>query len=583
MRTAKQLVLGIEGGGTKTEWVLLEDAVLTAQGGLPAANFRLISRADLEAMLHLLPKHATHVGIFLAGCATEQDREALRELAVRVWPGAIIRAGSDRESGFTTAFGDGDGIAVLSGTGSAVTGRRAGRIEKAGGWGQLLGDHGSGYDLAMQGLRQALRRYDLEREVTPLATGILRTLGLNALPQLVDWVTSADKMAVARLAPVIFQAARQGDTAMEAIIRTGAHQLAEHAAAVAARLEFVEPEVKLTGGIFTNHPEYAELFRREFAPLLPRATVSLCAESGALGAAVLAGLGQLPHDERGRHRLEPMLSARLTTTPTEQPDPRSARLSEMSTAEIIALFVEDQATVGRAIARCAPELETAVDTLTTALRANGRLFYIGAGTSGRLGVLDASEIPPTFGAPPELVQGIIAGGQAALWRAVEGAEDERETGALAIRQRGVTERDVVCGITASGGAPFVHGALQAAQAVGAKTILLTCHPGWSGEGRYDVQIHLPTGPELLAGSTRLKAGTATKTALNILTTITFIRLGHVVGNRMLDLKTSNAKLRERAIQIVRDLHGSTYEEAKSLLDQHGWNLRTSLQQSNRVH
>ncbi|MGC3991472.1 MAG: N-acetylmuramic acid 6-phosphate etherase [Chthoniobacteraceae bacterium] len=506
MRTAKQLVLGIEGGGTKTEWVLLEDGVLVAQGGLPAANFRLIARPNLEAMLQLLPRGATHVGIFLAGCATEQDRESLRELAAKVWPAAIIHAGSDRESGFTTAFGDGDGIAVLAGTGSAVTGRRAGRLEKAGGWGQLLGDHGSGYDVAMQGLRMALRRYDLEREVTPLATGILRALSLNALPQLVDWVSTADKMAVARLAPVIFQAARLGDTAMEAIIRTGARQLAEHTAAVAARLEFIEPEVKLTGGIFTNHPEYAELFKRELAPLLPRATVSLCAESGALGAAVLAGMDELPRDERGRRQFEPGLTARLAATPTEQPDSRSARLSEMSTAEIITLFVEDQHTVGRAIVHCAAELEKAVDLIATALRDGGHLFYVGAGTSGRLGVLDASEVPPTFGAPPELVQGIIAGGQAALSRAVEGAEDERETGALTIRQRGVTGRDVVCGITASGGAPFVHGALQAAQAVGAKTILLTCHPGWSGEGDYDVSIHLPTGSELLAGSTPTQSG-----------------------------------------------------------------------------
>ena len=578
MQTAKQLVLGIEGGGTKTEWVLIEDGVQTAHGGLPAANFRLVWRDNLEAMLRMLPAHATHVGVFLAGCATELDRATLREMAAEIWPGARIEAGSDRESGFTTAFGAGDGIAVLAGTGSAVTGRRGLHVEKAGGWGQLLGDHGSGYDLAMRALRHALLRYDLAREVTPLATGILRALSLNALPELVDWVSVADKMAVAQLAPVVFQAARDGDASIEAIVKAGARQLAEHTAAVAKRLGFESPEVKLTGGIFTHHAEYAALFKTGLAALLPLANVSLCAESGALGAATLACGAGWPRDERGHFKMERPLDAEAELPPTEQPDSRSARLAEMGAAEIIALFVEDQQTIGNAIAACAGELEKAVETITHAMRAGGRLFYAGAGTSGRLGVLDASEIPPTFGAPPELVQGIIAGGQPALWRAVEGAEDERETGALTVMQRGVTERDVVCGISASGGAPFVHGALEEAGKIGAKTLFITCHPGFRSELKLDAQIHLPTGPEILAGSTRLKAGTATKVALNILSTISLIRLGHVIGNRMLDLKISNTKLRERAIRIVQDMRGCNHSEAKSLLDHNGWNLRTSLQQ-----
>ena len=206
------------------------------------------------------------------------------------------------------------------------------------------------------------------------------------------------------------------------------------------------------------------------------------------------------------------------------------------------------------------------------------MFYIGAGTSGRLGVLDASEIPPTFGAPPELVQGIIAGGAPALHRAVEGAEDQPEVGAISVLERGLRAGDVVCGIAASGRTPFVLGALARARELGAGTILLTCNParqratpGW------DVEIDLPTGPEILTGSTRLKAGTATKVALNILSTCAMIRLGKVRGNAMVDLNISNEKLRDRGARMVSTALGIGYEEAREKLERAGWNVRACLE------
>ncbi len=204
------------------------------------------------------------------------------------------------------------------------------------------------------------------------------------------------------------------------------------------------------------------------------------------------------------------------------------------------------------------------------------------GTSGRLGVLDASEIPPTFGAPPTLVQGIIAGGATALHRSVEGAEDESGNGALAIDRRGVKDVDVVIGITASGRTPFVLGALERARSLGSKTVLLTCNPGReSNVGQADLNIDLAVGPEILTGSTRLKAGTATKIALNIISTGAMVSLGKVRGNLMIDLNTTSAKLRDRATRMVAELTESDYNSARAQLEQNNWDLRAVLKSAGK--
>jgi N-acetylmuramic acid 6-phosphate etherase len=201
------------------------------------------------------------------------------------------------------------------------------------------------------------------------------------------------------------------------------------------------------------------------------------------------------------------------------------------------------------------------------------MFYVGAGSSGRIGVLDASEIPPTFGASPDLVQGVIAGGATALYRSVEGAEDEQSAGALAMDERGINNRDVVIGITASGRTPFVLGALGRAKSLGAKTILLTCNPARPQNTNVDLELNLAVGPELLTGSTRLKAGTATKLALNIISTGAMVALGKVRGNLMIDLHAASAKLRDRAVRVVAGLARCDYHSARNMLDAAGWNLR----------
>jgi N-acetylmuramic acid 6-phosphate etherase len=575
--SAKKLVLGIEGGGTKTDWVAIsgEERKVVASGSLPAANLKLITDEELEKNLRILPAEASHVGAYLAGCATPADHTRLFALVQKVWPSAHVVVGSDRDSGFATAFGDGDGIAVISGTGSAVTGRKQGRVEKAGGWGQLLGDKGGGYDLAMQGLRTALWSFDMNQRVTPLGESILRALALNRLEELVDWVKDADKMSVARLAPVIFEMAKKGDAEMTALILDGARSLAEYTAAVARRLNYGRPPVKLLGGLFVNHPEYLDLYKRCLRDFLPEAQVKVCTESGAIGAARLAVKESLPQPVRAATSEAEI--AELAAALTEQQNPRSSGLDKMSTAELVDLFISEETHVAEALAKCREALRAAVDLVSSVLENGGRLFYVGAGTSGRLGVLDASEIPPTFGAPPDLVQGIIAGGSAALHKPVEGAEDECEQGSLAMIERGVRAADVVCGITASGRTPFVLGALGEAKKIGANSILLSCNPARKhSKQTWDVEIDLPTGAELVTGSTRLKAGTATKLALNILSTCAMIRLGKVRGNRMIDLRASNSKLRDRAVRLVSEARGMSYEGAQALLARHHWNVRECL-------
>ncbi len=610
-------VLGIEGGGTKTEWVLADVApegepTVLRSGALPASNLKLTSDVQLARLFSVLPREAAHVGVFLAGCKTAEDRARLRGVAAAAWPHAALAIGSDRDSGMATAFRDGDGIIVIAGTGAAVHGRRSGREERAGGWGQLLGDRGSGYHLAMQGLRSVLSHFDLNDEISPLAQQVLRTLALNQLPDLVDWVMGADKMSVAQLAPAVFESARRGNPEMRKVVRDGAEVLAEFTNAVAQRLDFPDARVALTGGLFTHYPEYVRMYQDRLAGLLPGAVVSVCAESGALGAAWLAGqcrgaaAAQTTENaerdregrcvpakeqvERGAVSVEretahaasaatpPLNRDELATAATEQSNPRSAQLDKLPTAELVQLFITEERRVEEALAACHPQLCAAVELVSAALGNGGRLFYIGAGTSGRLGVLDSSEIPPTFGASPELVQGIMAGGVTALHRAVEGAEDQPGAGALAVIDRGVRAGDVLCGIAASGRTPFVLGALERARALGAGTLLLTCNPARQRAAvPWDVEIDLPTGPELVTGSTRLKAGTATKLALNLLSTCAMIRLGKVRGNRMIDVRISNEKLRDRGARLVVETLGIPYADAMTRLERAGWNVRACVE------
>lgn len=261
---------------------------------------------------------------------------------------------------------------------------------------------------------------------------------------------------------------------------------------------------------------------------------------------------------------------------TEQANPNSQNLDQLTTLELVDLFNQEDARTIAAIAQARQELATAIDLTAKALRQGGRLFYIGAGTSGRLGVLDAAECPPTFCSDPEQVQGIIAGGAGALVRSAEGLEDRADDGAAAIAHRHITVLDVVVGIAAGGTTPYVHGALQAARQRGAATIFIACVPIEQVSAQVDVDIRLLVGPEVLAGSTRLKAGTVTKLALNILSTGTMVQLGKVYGNRMVDVAVTNKKLHDRALRMLQDLTALNREEAGYLLEQSDRSVKLAL-------
>ncbi len=261
---------------------------------------------------------------------------------------------------------------------------------------------------------------------------------------------------------------------------------------------------------------------------------------------------------------------------TEKQNPASAGIDLLATAQILEVMNAEDRKVAPAVAKEIPRIARAVDAIVEALRGGGRLFYIGAGTSGRLGVLDAAECVPTFDAPPEMVQGIIAGGEAALARATEATEDRPEAGEADLRARGFTPADALVGLTASGRTPYVLGAVAYARSLGAVTIGVTCNPDAEISRLVDIAIAPVVGPEIIAGSTRLKAGTAQKLVLNMLSTAAMIRLGAVYRNLMVNLHLKNEKLRDRGRRIVAQAAGCDPERAAQALEESGNHVRAAI-------
>jgi N-acetylmuramic acid 6-phosphate etherase len=261
---------------------------------------------------------------------------------------------------------------------------------------------------------------------------------------------------------------------------------------------------------------------------------------------------------------------------TEQADPRYAHLDQASVGELAHLMNEADASVPAAIAASMGAIVPAIEAITERLARGGRLRYVGAGTPGRLGVLDASECPPTFGTPPELVKGLIAGGPNAILAAQEGAEDDLAAGAQAMVDEGIGPDDAIVGVAASGRTPFVIGALREARSRGALTVALSCNVDAPTSREAELAIEIPVGPEVLAGSTRLKAGTAQKLVLNMISTIAMVRLGKTWGNLMVDLRATNEKLRERAIRIVQQVTGASREAAVEALRASDWEVKPAV-------
>ena len=272
----------------------------------------------------------------------------------------------------------------------------------------------------------------------------------------------------------------------------------------------------------------------------------------------------------------PPLFDELQSLITEQRNPRSMNIDNVSVNEILTIINSEDQRVPEAVKDELPYIAQAVEIVTAALREGGRLFYVGAGTSGRLGILDASECPPTFGTPPEMIQGIIAGGREAMFRAQEGAEDVTSHGAEALHDAGVQSNDVVCGIAASRRTPYVVGAIAEARKIGCKTLFITCNPRSTFDLQVDVAICMVVGPEVIMGSTRMKSGTAQKLALNMITTASMIRLGKVYQNMMVDLQMTAEKLTQRSRRTVMTVTGLSYDAATEALAAADGHVKTAL-------
>ncbi len=272
----------------------------------------------------------------------------------------------------------------------------------------------------------------------------------------------------------------------------------------------------------------------------------------------------------------PTTQSKWQALPTEAINPISVAVDKASVPDIIEMIVNEDRKVVAAVHREKDRIAHGVEIVTQALRKGGRIVFVGAGTSGRLGIVEAAEIPPTFGTNPNLVQALMAGGQDAVFRAKEGVEDNYEEGARSIGRLRLGKKDVVVGVSASGMTPFVRGALTRARKAGAKIIFVTCWPGSELQNFVDLQIAPAVGPEIIAGSTRLKAGTATKLVLNMLTTISMIKVGKTYGNLMVDVQTGSEKLKDRARRIVMIVADVDYEAADALLKRAKWNVKVAI-------
>jgi N-acetylmuramic acid 6-phosphate etherase len=601
------IYLGIEGGGTHTSVLVVDggERVLQEFQSGPAV---LPLMSDRELHWHLRDiasrlKHLPHaMGIGLAGVRSDAERERLRRATLHVWPQMPLTAANDLETGLEAARVLKDiaaQVLIISGTGSCCFGRASdGRVAKVGGRGHIIGDRGSACDIGLRALRGALAEFDHSGRMGLLGQMILSALLFNEPEQLIPWSIEAKKTEIASLCIPAMNAAKRGDRIARGILSEAAESLVADATACAMKLLPDRSPVQFifNGAVLLKNPAFAREVTRLIQKAWPTAKITPLHRPSVWGAVELArraGSASAPSLRKtsvpAKPASQPSLPLAITDlsqlrrSPTEQRNPHSMKFATLPVEKGIALMLREESGIAAAIAKEAAGIKSIVSRVVRAFETGGRLLYVGAGTSGRLGVLDASEIPPTFRASREQVQGIIAGGRQALWSAVEGAEDDLNGGAIAIANRGVDEKDVVLGIAASGRTPFVWGAIGEAKKRGAFTSFLCFNPAIKEAFRSPAQRHSPwrpdviltpnTGPEVLTGSTRLKAGTATKVVLNIITTLAMTKVGKVISNLMVDVNPSNVKLRDRAVRIIDELTNCGPEEARATLKQCGWQVK----------
>ncbi|WP_298891490.1 N-acetylmuramic acid 6-phosphate etherase [uncultured Serinicoccus sp.] len=524
--------------------------------------------------------------------AASARRDDLAAALLEEFADTVVLTG-DVTTTYVGAVGDRPGVVVAAGTGAvALAADVAGRTAVRDGWGFLLGDDGSGYAVGRAGLRAALEHRDGRGGAAALEQAATRRFGdLAGLPSAVHSAEHPSRL-VASFARDVAEAARAGDPVAVQIWQDAAAALAR--TAMAAR-DAVDPAlpVCLAGGLTEVGPLLTEPFAAAVGgAVLPAAGTSLDgaetlarqAWSGEL-APVLAG--QVSVTRRTGRAAEPV---RTTESAGQAPDEVIGALAtegvredlldldERGTAAVLRELWEAEATVAPTLLGVVPAVAAAVDDIADRLRGGGRMFYLGAGTPGRLAFVDASELPPTYGTPADLVRALPAGGVEAMVEAREGAEDDGAAGAAMVREAGVGPQDVVVGISASGRTPYVLEGLATAAELGALTVAVSNNEGARASAGADHAIEIPTGPEVISGSTRLKAGSAQKMLLGALSTAVMVRLGKTHGPFMVDMQASNVKLRDRAVRMVQRVAGCDAEAAAAALEEAGWSTKVAVVQ-----
>ena len=579
-------VIVVEGGGSHTQAALLTAASTVAREfrGGPSNPAAYGVAASAQCIVSLARQalgdtdiHTIRLVAALAGASSNEVRSTLAAAIGSAFPAREIRVATDLHALLYANAGDAAGVLVIAGTGAAVLARDIpGNLERTGGWGTLFGDEGSAYAAVKSALRACARAIDGVGMETLLTEALPRAAGLDAFLDFVPWQATADKRVIAGLAPAVSGAAEQGDVVARSCLEEEARRLAALAVSARDRLR-LPPDTPLFeyGGLLDNCPVFRQAFREaiyQYSDMRPRP-----AQKRGLDAVACLSRTTPPPSWISVWTPEDAVAA-VTLPDTEQVSDATPidLLSPLELAQRMHRADEDAvASVKGAFEPIAAAIEQAAGSI----RRGGRIIYAGAGTSGRLGVLDASECPPTFGVPPERVCALIAGGERALRNSVEGVEDRYDEGETDLKSLGIGAKDFVIGIAASGTTPYVEGVLAAARGAGAPTALITSNR--NSPIPAPIRIILETGPEVLAGSTRLKAGTATKLALNMISTGAFTRAGYVYRGRMVGMTPANEKLRRRAARIVSELAGVAESRAAALLADCDYHIGTALLMAGR--
>ena len=584
----KITVLGLDGGGTHTRAVIInERGDILGQGEGGPANIRAVDRATVETSLtdavqkalrsaNVSAKQLSAATWALAGAGRAAERATYQSIAVSLLPSIQTTIVTDAEAALMGALGSRCGLIIIAGTGMIVYGEDGeGKAVRAGGWGKYL-DEGSGYALGIATLRAILAEVDGTGHATDLTQLVCTHLSMGNSSELISWLYDPERKPadIAALAPFTLNAAEAGDGVAVALVSKAADALADAALAVYRRLEHENKNLPISysGSLIQKSLFYCQLVNQAIRTRLPDRNLHPPQADPIIGAAALALA------ERGislKKRADVPLVEDLVWS-SEQRNLLTMDLDVRTTLEIVgAMHLLDGQAVA-AVQSQLPTIATVIDQIVLRMQEGGRLIYVGAGTSGRLGVLDALECPPTFNTRPDQVVGLIAGDSPALTRSQEGVEDDAVGAAQAMSDLDINSKDTVVGIAASGRTPYVMGALEAARKAKALTVAFTCNLPAPIAQSAQYTIAPLVGPEVLTGSTRLKAGTAQKLILNMLSTGTMIRLGKTYGNLMVDVQQSNQKLKARAQRIVGQACNIPADEARALLEQAEGEVKTAI-------